>query len=226
MLHLIANNKDFVAVGKTVLLTAEDIRLLEATKKRQRTHAQQPKQTHAQTKQAKQALDDEINALLGKTSAYAEEVETEWMGNFEQKLTKQEYREKKIEDENVVQIFKVKGFHCISCDVVTEVPIASCRDKKHVVTEVSTTKRLFECTRCRKKTPLLGIGYRPHYPCICGNHQWVLCGKHGTGNERAGNHVLLYLHVYALYELLWFNSFFSCSIAHTPGACIKYCPHM
>ena len=21
---------------------------------------------------------------------------------------------------------------------------------------------------------------------MCGNHQWVLCGKHGTGNERAG----------------------------------------
>ena len=98
-----------------MLLSGEDLKLLEATRKRQRTQVQQPKQTDEHKKIAKQALDDEINMLLGKTSSHAEEVEVEWMQNFEKKLSKQEYREKKIEDENKVQLFKVKGFRCLTC---------------------------------------------------------------------------------------------------------------
>ena len=182
-----------MAVGKTVLLTGEEMKVLEATRKRQRAQGQQPKQTDQHKKMAKQALDDEINMLLGKTSSHAEEVEVEWMQNFEKKLSKQEYREKKMDDENKVQVFKVKGFHCLTCKVITEEPVAACREKKHTVHEVSTTKRLFECTRCRRKTPLLGSGIQPHYPCNCGNHKWVQCGKHGSGDERAGAYLLLSL---------------------------------
>ena len=174
-----------------MLLSGEDVKLLEATRKRQKTQAQQPKQTEEQKKNAKQALNDEISLLLGKTSAHAEEAEIEWMQTFEKKLSKQEYKEKKIEDENKMQVFKVKGFHCVTCQLLTEQPIASCREKRHMINEVSTTKRLFECTRCRKKTPLLGSGLQPHHPCVCGNHQWVQCGKHGTGDERAGMYLFI-----------------------------------
>ena len=57
----------------------------------------------------------------------------------------------------------------------------------HVINEISTTKRLFECTRCRRKTPLLGPGIAPKHPCAgWGNHDWIICGVHGTGAERAG----------------------------------------
>ena len=174
-----------------MLLSGEDVRLLEATRKRQKTQAQQPKQTEEQKKNDKQALNDEINLLLGKTSAHAEEAEIEWMQTFEKKLSKQEYKEKKMEDENKMQVFKVKGFHCVTCQLLTEQPIASCREKRHALNEVSTTKRLFECTRCRRKTPLLGSGLQPHHPCVCGNHQWVQCGKHGTGDERSGMYLFI-----------------------------------
>ena len=33
-----------------------------------------------------------------------------------------ENREKKMEDENKVQVFKVKGFHCLTCQIITEQP--------------------------------------------------------------------------------------------------------
>ena len=74
-------------------------------------------------------MDREINALLGKSSSHAEEAKGEWMETFEKKLNKQEYREKKMEEENEKKVFHVKCFQCVQCKVLTEQMVAVCREK-------------------------------------------------------------------------------------------------
>lgn len=108
---------------------------------------------------------------------------------FEKKLNKQEYREKKIKEENEIKVFHVRAFQCMQCSMLTELCPQPCKDKKHNVIVVSTTKRLFECMRCRKKSPLLGPGIKPLYACRCGNSSWTLCGVHGSGQTSSKDHV-------------------------------------
>lgn len=147
-----------------------------------------PKQKAAQAIQAvrvkrkKEEEDAEIDALLNRKSAHAEEEEDEWMEDFQAKMKKLEAQEYYAVKANEATFIKIAAFHCVNCDFTSEDSPALCRSKGHLVKMTKATKRYFECRSCpTSRTHTMGA-LVPSKTCQqCGKLSWKMCGSRGSG---------------------------------------------
>ena len=125
--------------------------------------------------------ENEIEKLINQKSTHAEEEQCEWLENFSKrldKLSKSEYISSKL---NSIHSIQVKAYMCDLCHIILEYPRELCNKLKHPIRKVSAMKRFFECRVCMRKESTLGVQRLPEVHCVCGNYNWIACGKNGSG---------------------------------------------
>jgi hypothetical protein len=125
-----------------------------------------------------------IDELLSKKSAHAAEEEQEWFEGYEKRLSKMIWKESKMNESNESKAVSVKAFQCHQCSTILETANPLCRQKNHLITLITTTKRFFECKKCRRREHTLGTQLLPERACgFCGSFDFISTGKFGSGES-------------------------------------------
>jgi hypothetical protein len=131
-------------------------------------------------------LDKEIASLLNRGSSHAQAAEDEQFNNLQAKIDKIAYREEVRAKENEITSVEIKAAYCTECRFMSEYMRSICKEKGHKIEFVRTTKRYFECNKCRRRENCLGRLQIPRKLCGCGSFDWVPCGKNGSGGSFGG----------------------------------------
>ena len=99
----------------------------------------------------------EIQQLLGKKSAHAEEREVEWFDGFEQRTGKLAEKEESRKKMALVVSTFIKAYHCQECKIITESELAMqlCTNKEHNIIKIKAVKWFFECAICKRRESTL-----------------------------------------------------------------------
>ena len=106
--------------------------------------------------------ENEINALLSRTSSHNTEAESIWFDEFASKMKKHEaheYMVKKVNEETVNGI-TLRGYQCSTCNYILEHNLNGsskakydyCVLNKHAIQVITVLKHYFECVHCLRKT--------------------------------------------------------------------------
>lgn len=126
----------------------------------------------------------DINALLSRKSAHADEAEDEWFNSYQSRMAKLAHKESFLQAESLIESITTRAYHCPECLTLTEQPRSVCVNARHRLESKTVTKRFFECGACHRRggytldAPRLAV---PRFPCSCGSKDWVGCGKRSLG---------------------------------------------
>lgn len=149
--------------------------------------AQQVKSKASSAKESK--LLEEVDALLKKRSAHAQEAEDEWFQGYAQRMGKlgaQEHMINKTAAET--EAIHLQAFECTACAHLFEQYPSMCEQKKHAVRKLRAVKRFFVCNSCNKRDSTLSseaqdqatkVHLPPNHRCQCGGYCWQACGMRG-----------------------------------------------
>ena len=137
---------------------------------------------------AKKAMDDEVAALLRRSSSHASEARDAAFEGAKEKMQTLERREFMTNKGNSVTSVKIRCFFCMSCKLCTETAPSLCYKQAHTVNHQMTVKRFWECKKCsRRENTLDGNTRTPKRACSqCSSYEWVPCGSRGSGSQFEG----------------------------------------